>query len=310
MNRFSIRYGMAAGAALLALGSCVVEGEDAWAEDWPGIASLQVTQGRNVMHECGGAMITPEWLLTAAHCVSAARIERTGKAAQFERGEDGMVRRLGPLRAAMNRTDLPDDEAVETYAVTEIHVHPDYVQGEYERGSDIALVRIEAGYDGPVMPLAGLSARVDALADGDLLEVAGYGNTSEAGGSEAGMDARGRQVYAPSLRLQQAAVPLVPEAACGAQLDDMIALHGVEDIYADYELTAGTICAGTGGPDACYGDSGGPLVTRDAYGEPVQVGVVSWGLGCGRDNSPGIYTRASHFAGWIEGVTGYLPPAG
>ena len=62
------------------------------------------------------------------------------------------------------------------------------------------------------------------------------------------------------------------------------------------------ICAGDldrGGVDACQGDSGGPLARRDADGRWVQVGVVSWGRGCGRRWFPGVYTQLSRFA---EGI--------
>ncbi len=57
-----------------------------------------------------------------------------------------------------------------------------------------------------------------------------------------------------------------------------------------------------GGKDSCFGDSGGPLVVA-ADGTPrgyVQVGVVSWGPQCGNPLYPGVYTRVSSFADWIN----------
>lgn len=58
------------------------------------------------------------------------------------------------------------------------------------------------------------------------------------------------------------------------------------------------LCAGESGTDACRGDSGGPLVLT--YGEPVLVGIVSWGKGCGRPGEPGYYVRVDQYLDWIK----------
>lgn len=54
------------------------------------------------------------------------------------------------------------------------------------------------------------------------------------------------------------------------------------------------------------GDSGGPLFllqegTNDRY---LQVGIVSFGKGCGDKRYPGIYSRVSRFTKWIMGRIG------
>ncbi|KAL4702949.1 hypothetical protein ACJJTC_008727 [Scirpophaga incertulas] len=59
------------------------------------------------------------------------------------------------------------------------------------------------------------------------------------------------------------------------------------------------LCAGKANMDSCSGDSGGPLMVSDT-GRWTQVGVVSWGIGCGKGQYPGVYTRVTAFLPWIQ----------
>lgn len=71
------------------------------------------------------------------------------------------------------------------------------------------------------------------------------------------------------------------------------------------DVNSFTMCAYGGSKDACEGDSGGPLMIEKKlqglrprfYWE--QVGIVSWGIGCGRKNMPGIYARVYTLLDWI-----------
>ena len=50
-------------------------------------------------------------------------------------------------------------------------------------------------------------------------------------------------------------------------------------------------------------DSGGPLVIKGSHPEgqdDVQVGVVSWGVGCASSSFPGVYARVSSAYEWIR----------
>ena len=52
--------------------------------------------------------------------------------------------------------------------------------------------------------------------------------------------------------------------------------------------------------DTCQGDSGSPLFGN--YGlnrTSILMGITSWGIGCGLDNYPGIYTKVGNYTSWV-----------
>lgn len=63
------------------------------------------------------------------------------------------------------------------------------------------------------------------------------------------------------------------------------------------------ICAGgEEGKDTCKGDGGGPLVCP-IQNDPqryYQVGIVSWGIGCGENQIPGVYANVPYARSWID----------
>uniref|UniRef100_F7C2Y2 Transmembrane protease serine 4-like n=1 Tax=Monodelphis domestica TaxID=13616 RepID=F7C2Y2_MONDO len=90
--------------------------------------------------------------------------------------------------------------------------------------------------------------------------------------------------------LQQAKVQLIDRNKCNEN-----------DAYFG-AVSGSMLCAGSpdGFLDTCQGDSGGPLMY---YKEKWQiVGIVSWGIGCGKPNFPGVYTRVNFFLNWIYNI--------
>ncbi|ENN78410.1 glandular kallikrein-3, submandibular [Dendroctonus ponderosae] len=77
--------------------------------------------------------------------------------------------------------------------------------------------------------------------------------------------------------LQCAFVPMLAIDKC----QEIFRRHHAVDMRDDFFCTLSA-----DGVDACQGDSGGPLLC-----DSVQVGIVSWGIDCGKPNNPGVYTR-------------------
>lgn len=297
-------------AGVAALSSCMVAGRDADTDNWPGIVSIQTVSGRDVFHECGGTLVASDWVLTAAHCTEDMQIEASGRAANFGRGAGGRMERLGSVAVAAGLGDLRTIPSGSVFAVAEVVVHPGYTTGAPERGHDLALLRLASASAAPLMPLAGPGRPANGLYDpyADVW-AAGYGRKGEGAQGEGGVTRGGRQVEAGSLILQEGYVPPLPPDVCVQRIRDGLAAAGLQGASSGITVDAATqLCAGAGGTDACQGDSGGPLVLRTPSG-PLQVGVVSWGLGCGRPENPGVCMRVSAYSDWIGRVTGQLVPA-
>ncbi|KAL0127867.1 hypothetical protein PUN28_003247 [Cardiocondyla obscurior] len=87
--------------------------------------------------------------------------------------------------------------------------------------------------------------------------------------------------------LQEVSIPVWSNSECKFKYG-AAAPGGIVDSF---------LCAGRAAKDSCSGDSGGPLMVND--GRWTQVGIVSWGIGCGKGQYPGVYTRVTHFLPWI-----------
>jgi secreted trypsin-like serine protease len=173
------------------------------------------------------------------------------------------------IRVTAGVTDLKDGRAITARSVSVIRA--DGFRNE-TRGDDWALVKLDR-----VVKLPTLELTRSAVPDKTRVTVMGWGQTSES-------------AVRQQTKLRYATVPVVPDAACAKAYRKV----GVKLVANEQ------ICAGKPGVDTCQGDSGGPMVHQDAGGRWVQVGIVSWGLGCARDGYPGVYTQVSTFRATIK----------
>ena len=177
------------------------------------------------------------------------------------------------LNVVLGRSDLSSTNG-KSHRVDEIIVHPDY--NSYTNESDIAILMLSTVSSLKPLPMLHADQSELAAPEVDAI-VAGWGVLSE-GSSRIPNE------------LHEVPVPIVANEVANEP-------NSYDGRIADTMLAAGYAA---GGKDSCSGDSGGPLMVTDANGQHYLAGIVSWGNGCARPNSYGIYTRMTSFADWVD----------
>lgn len=242
--------------------SAIVGGQPADEGEYPWQAAI--TSGSGSSQYCGGTLVDPTTVVTAAHCM--------GGLLGVPVLDDLLSLVLSsPVHVLLGTNHL--SSGGESIEATEIFVHP-----EYDGDHDVAVLKLATPSTlGVPLPYAHPGDE-GLYAPGTLATVTGWGATSDGG---SGSD-----------ELREVQVPVLSDAQCTGYYGT--STDGPSEVCAGYPQ---------GGKDSCQGDSGGPFIVPDGSGW-LLVGIVSWGAGCAQPNAPGVYSEVAALAAFIDSHAG------
>lgn len=176
------------------------------------------------------------------------------------------------LRVTVGITSLKEERQGQTRSVTAIARHPLYTNSTISFRYDAAVLTLDRAVKN-IAPVKIPATTSNALeTPGRQATVAGWGNTQKQG-----TDFRQPDRFPP--RMREAQVPVVSDAEARRVYDSR---------YTGRLMLA----AGREGKDTCQGDSGGPIFVQNDN-RVFQIGITSFGDGCGARGFPGVYAEAN-----------------
>ena len=252
-------------------------------------------------YQCGGSLIAPDVVMTAAHCVA----QDPQRANASDLGAHAVTALLGwqDTRDYTPGAPVPATEpTAEVLAAVRWTWHELFNESATSgvvNAHDIALVWLSSpsAYSTPTA-LDFPPGTAAASAAGTAGLALGWGIT------------RALRVDDPisgstATKLQRVRVPLAAGAYCDAQ---------AKANANEYDDTRQVCTSTDGGVDTCYGDSGGPLLSiaasADNWAPGIQFGIVSYGYGCAVPGYYAVYTRIACYMPWLQArVASLAPPA-
>eukprot|EP01025_Chloroclados_australasicus_P058933 TRINITY_DN7443_c0_g2_i1.p1 TRINITY_DN7443_c0_g2~~TRINITY_DN7443_c0_g2_i1.p1 ORF type:complete len:438 (-),score=20.33 TRINITY_DN7443_c0_g2_i1:274-1542(-) len=260
----------------------VLFGEQISPERHPYLASIQVPAAFGCyLHWCGATFITPQLLITAAHCI-------------WSSDEDWRISSnatSGELNSQVYVAEAPlcrHQEGLGRYRVIKYWISEKY--NPNSAGWDIAIIQIEKPAQLSTFISYEKSSEVNISKE--ELMVIGWGNSVP------------NQSRLDVVSMKGANLGVIDSNECEQIMQEHAGLRGPYDWDEEF-------CAYSLEADTCGGDSGGPILVAGQGEEndslqDIQVGIISWGpLKACSDSKiqyPGVYTRIDTKVQWIQDV--------